>query len=126
MFIAIFEEFLIVIIFKIAEICSKLPFSKIYLATPDFWMVIVYYIVISVIVYLFNINKIKFLKFILGNGISEVFSKNARKIVSSIIIIVFIFGVTNFVSRDLRIYFVDVGQRRLYCYQKSNGKKYYY
>ena len=118
MFIAIFEEFLVLIIFKIAEYCSKLPFSKIYLVTPDFWMIVFYYAIIAVIIYLFNLKKISLLKFILGNGMSRFFRKNYKKIISLLVLICLIFQVINLVPKDLKIYFVDVAQRRLYSYKK--------
>lgn len=125
-FLAIFEKFLVMLIFKVAEICSQLPFSKIYLPTPDFWILILYYIVIAGIVYLFQIRKIQFLRFILGNGIQKFGKKYYRKIILSMAMIIFLVNITGKIPRDLRIYFVDVGQRRLLCYKKSKRKKYYY
>lgn len=122
MFVAIFERFLVVIIFKIAEICSKLPFSKIYLPTPDFWMLILYYIVIAIIVYLFNMKKIKFLRFVLGNGAKEFVKKNLEKIASVGIIIIVLFNVVKLVPHDLRIYFVDVGQGDCSVIKSAMGK----
>lgn len=71
-FLSIFEKFLVAILFKIAEICSKLPFSKIYLPTPDFWMLILYYTMTAGIIFLFQRKKIKFLRFILGNGTTRI------------------------------------------------------
>lgn len=125
-FIAIFEKFLIVIIFKIAEICSKLPFSKIYLATPDFWMLIVYYVLITSVIYLFFMKKIKFIKFILGDGIKMFFVKYWKNLISIMIVITMVLNIIKIIPKNLKIYFVDVGQRRLLYYKKSNGQKYYY
>lgn len=123
--LSIFETFLIQIIFKIAEICSKLPFSKIYLPTPDFWMLVLYYLIIAGIIYLFHTKKIKFLKFILGNGLKKILQKYAKNLIALVIVIIVLLNIISLIPRDLRIYFVDVGQRRLYCDKKSNGKKYY-
>ena len=125
-FIAIFENFLVAIIFKIAEICSKLPFSKIYLPTPDFWMLILYYFVIVSIIVLFYKKKIKFLKFILGDGISDFFKNNCKKLIAVISLFLIVFNIYKIIPKNLKIYFVDVGQRRLLCYTKSDVPKYYY
>lgn len=114
------------ILFKIAEICSQLPFSKIYLATPDFWMLVLYYIVIAGIVYLFHTKKIKFLRFILSNGITQFCKKYRKKLIIAGISTILLFNIIQCVPRDLKIYFVDVGQRRLLCDKKSDGKKYNY
>ena len=124
--VSVFEEFLVQIIFKIAEICSKLPFSKIYLPTPDFWILIVYYAMISFIVYLFQTKKIKFLRTILSDSIRKWTKNNRKRIVATVISIVLIFNFLKIIPRDLKIYMVDVGQRRLLRIEESNWKKYYY
>lgn len=109
--LAIFENFLIQIIFQIAENCSKLPFSKIYLPTPDFWMIILYYLAIVGIVYLFHKKKTRFLRFILSNEMRNIFQKQGKKIIASGILVVLVFNVIRIIPQDLKIYFVDVGQR---------------
>ena len=114
------------ILFKIAEFCSKLPFSKIYVATPDFWVVLAYYAVIAMIVLLFQRKKIQFLRFILGNGTSRFIKKHWQKLVASVTISVILLEMIQIVPRNLHIYFVDVGQRRLLCDSKSDWKKYNY
>ena len=114
-FIAIFEDFLIQIIFKIAEICSKIPLSKVYVATPDMWMLLMYYSVVFGIILLFQKKKIRFLKFILGDGVSSFCKKSWRRIVSAMLVCILIISVIQIVPNNLRIYFVDVGQRRLLC-----------
>lgn len=113
-----------VIIFKVAQICSQLPFSKIYLSTPDLWMVILYYVIIAGIIYLFYKNKIRFLRFILSHQISQMLKKYRKKIMAFLVVSVLLFKMFALIPRDLKVYFVDVGQRRLYGYSKFNGKKY--
>lgn len=110
-FIAIFENFLIAIIFKIAELCSKLLFSKVYMSTPDFWMIILYYILIIGIVILFQKKKFQILRFILGSGITDFLKQKWKKVVSIILAIIFICNVISIIPQNLKIYFVDVGQR---------------
>ncbi len=110
-FLAIFEQFLILILFKIAQICSMLPFSKIYVATPDFWQIILYYIVLTALIYLFQTRKIKFLKFILGNGYKNFCRIYWKKILIYSSVIILCFQLISLFPKNLRIYFVDVGQR---------------
>jgi len=87
-------------------------------------MLIVFYIVIAGIVYLFNTQKIKVLKFILGDGIKHFFYKYWKKVIVLVIVIIVLLNFCSLIPRDLKIYFVDVAQRRLYSYKKSAGKKY--
>ena len=110
-FLAIFEKFLVMLIFKVAEICSRLPFSKIYLPTPDFWMLILYYIAIAGIVYLFQTRKMRFLRFLLGDGIQNFCKKYYKKMLLSIVTVVILANIIGKIPRNLRVYFVDVGQR---------------
>jgi len=124
-FIAIFEEFLVQIIFKIAEICSKLPFSKIYLASPSFWQLIFYYVVVASIIYLFQTKKIKFLRLILSDQIRKIIKNNSKKIILLMTSIILMLNLVKIFPHDLKIYMVDVGQRRLYSFAKSDWKKYY-
>ncbi len=125
-FLAIFEEFFVAIIFKVAEICSQLPFSKLYLATPDFWMLILYYVGIVGLIYFFQKKKFRILRFILGNETSKMFKKNWKKILAGILIVAMSSSVVAKIPHDLEIYFVDVGQRRLYSDKKSTREKYHY
>lgn len=121
-FIAIFENFLIFLIFKIAEICSKIPFSKILVVTPNFWMLILYYVVISAMVYFFHIKKFKFLRFILGKGTTSFVKKYYIKIVSSLLILILTINIIKIVPKSLKIHFVDVGQGDCTVLQTSGGK----
>lgn len=103
-----------------------MPFHKIYLATPDFWMIVLYYIGLISIIILFNKKKVRFLKFLLGDGIKDFLKKYWKKLITCFAIIAVIFNIIKIVPQNLKIYFVDVGQRRLLCYKKPYGKKYYY
>ena len=124
--IAIFEKFFIMLLFKIAAICSKLPFSKIFVATPDFWQIILYYLVVAGIVYLFQKRKFQCLRFILGNGYKKLFRKYWKKCVIGASIFVLCFQLINVVPKNLRIYLVDVGQRRLHSYSDDFWQKYHH
>ena len=88
-----------------------MPFSKVYLSTPDFWMIILYYIFISSIIVIFHKKKIKLLKLILGDGIKVFFKKYWKKLITSFVIIAVICNILKIIPKNLKIYFVDVGQR---------------
>lgn len=112
-FLTIFEQFLILILFKIAEFCSILPFSKIQVATPDFWEIVLYYVVIVGMLCLFQRRKFQCLRFALGNGFRKFFVKNGKKAVIAMTVFLTCFQLIRFIPKNLRIYFVDVDQRRL-------------
>lgn len=84
-------------------------------------MVILYYIFLSSIIFLFHKKKISFLKFILGDGIKVFFKKYWKKLITSFVIIAVICNILKIIPKKLKIYFVDVGQRRLLCYKKPYG-----
>jgi len=93
MFLAkILQIFLNILIF-IADFSSKLPFSKIYVATPSLLQIIIYYsiILISIIKKKTILNKIK-------------------KIMIIYLIITIIFPTISIFAGKLKIYFIDVGQ----------------
>ena len=103
---------------------SKLPFSKIYITTPKIFMIIFYYVLIIVFNYIYKIyhnrnlsltqmrfrNLIALYKY----KIKEIYNnkKSRKKFISVLILIVFCFNICNFfiIKRELKIYFVDVGQ----------------
>ena len=103
---------------------SKLPFSKIYITTPKIFMIIFYYVLIIVFNYIYKIyhnrnlsltqmrfrNLIALYKY----KIKEIYNnkKSRKKFLSVLILIVFCFNICNFfiIKRELKIYFVDVGQ----------------
>ena len=103
---------------------SKLHFSKIYITTPKIFMIIFYYVLIIVFNYIYKIyhnrnlsltqmrfrNLIALYKY----KIKEIYNnkKSRKKFLSVLILIVFCFNICNFfiIKRELKIYFVDVGQ----------------
>lgn len=125
-FVAIFEKFFIILLFKIAEFCSKLPFSKIFVATPDFWQIILYYLVIAGIVYLFQKRKFQCLRFILGDGYQKFFRKYGKQCVIGASIFVMCFQLIRLIPKNLKIYFVDVDQRRLHSHSNHFWEKYHH
>ena len=97
-FLGIFLNFLMMILLKIAEISSLIPGSSMYIKTPYLLECVIYYLIIFLIL---NYKKIK----------ASIKLKKNYKLVSVIAIVVFLFTTLNhFIPRNLRIYFVDVGQ----------------
>lgn len=103
---------------------SKLPFSKIYITTPKISMIIFYYVLIIFFNYIckiynnrnLSLTQIRFRNLIAlyKYKIKEIYNnkKSRKKFISVLILIVFCFNIYNFfiIKRELKIYFVDVGQ----------------
>lgn len=85
--LSIFLNPMLEILIFIADFTAKLPLSKILIPTPNIIFIIIYYVII-----LFC-NKI-----------------NIKKTIIILLIIIIIFNVLNLLPKDLRIYFIDVGQ----------------
>ena len=105
-------KILIDIILEIANILGNLPFSKFYFITPKISIILMYYLFIIIIIYckkqIISLNQIKLF-------IPKIFK--SKKIIKNIIVIFTIFLViVNFIipkilQNELKIYFIDVGQR---------------
>ena len=98
----------------IAKYTSDIPFSKIYVKTPQIWQIMLYYIIIFLGTYLYK----KFGKEWIKLKIKEVFNiiiKNNKKFVAILIIIVIFILISIKVPNNLKIYFIDVGHAALDC-----------
>ena len=104
------------VLLKIAKI-GKLPFSKIYLPTPSVWQITLYYIFLFVLNFIYSLYNSKELtstkrrfRNLLALFKYKIWIKRKKYlkililVTSLIIIVLFIF------PRNLKIYFVDVGQ----------------
>lgn len=111
------EEVLVKIIFLISDICSKLPFSNIYIKTPNIVVIIFYYLILFYAVYIFSKGKKSFIKDIKRFKIPI----KLRKILIIYLAIIVSFN-TN-LNHNLKIYFVDVGQGDSTVIVTPNGKK---
>ena len=109
------EKIVIKIIFFIAELCSKIPFSNVYVCTPNLFWVFIYYFTIFALFVFYRYRKLYVLKLLIS---IKFFKYEIKKILlnsylKKIVYIVIIFGViskllnSNF---DLKIHFIDVGQ----------------
>lgn len=107
-------SFLIKILLKIAEIGAKIPLSKIWIITPRWWQIILYYVIVILINFLYGIF-IKKEKSTFEKRIKNYFylikykSKNKIKKIAVILVIIVVL-INIFKVYNLKIYFVDVGQ----------------
>lgn len=97
----------------IAKFCGNLKLSNIYVITPNTITIIIYYFVISVIVLKNNPNFLFSTKTTMFQN-SKIFQKNwKKKIIAIILVLIILLEIpwTNY-NGKLKIYFIDVGQRR--------------
>ena len=105
-FLGIFLNIIISLLLKIAELSSLIPGSSIYIKTPYLLECIIYYLIIFC---LYNIKVIR--NNILVNRNFSLILKYRYKILSLLILIVISTNIfLNIMPKNLKIYFVDVGQ----------------
>ena len=109
-------DYLINIIIKITEFSSKIPLGKIYVITPSIISIIIYYFIVLIISFLYKNytsknssafkqrirNLVSLFKFRLR--------QSKRKIISGFLIFIIIFSILKISPKNLKIYFIDVGQ----------------
>lgn len=112
-------KFLIFIVLKISEICSKLPFSKIYVTTPSIVTIFVYYVIVFGLIYFSFKKRFYFLKIIISKNFLK---RELRKIIDKILflkkyifVLFIIFSLIMFQIKlnsysMFQINFIDVGQ----------------
>lgn len=122
-------EILLELLFIIANICSKIPLSKIYIPGKNIIAIFLYYFLILFYILLFKKKKIVFLRnFSLLK--KKVFTEKVKKFIVVLMIVifsffsVFLFYNLNlediFYNYDLKIYLVDVGQGDCIIIQTKN------
>lgn len=122
-------EISINVIIKITEIGSKIYLKSIYVITPYIFEIIVYYTVILICNYLFNIYYTKELSFTkrriknINSLIKYKFNQYKKSFISVILIISLIFVFIIKIPKDLKIYFIDVGQGDSTLIVTPNEKK---
>lgn len=113
-FLAYINSFLISTIFKVSDICSM---GKIYFKTPNIIFLIIYYVIILGISFYAANNRFKFWKSILNKKMR----KKAYKVIVIIILIMLTLSHLN-MDKNLKIYFVDIGQGDSTVIKTPNGK----
>lgn len=115
-FISYFLNPLINILLLISKLGSKLPLTKIYVSTPQIYILVVYYFLIFILNYLFKIynltNLNAFQKRI--KNLIQVFKykiiQNKRMLRKILILFIVLLFILNVIPKNLKIYFIDIGQ----------------
>lgn len=109
-------EIMIKILIQISQI-GNLPFSKIYFSTPKIWIIVIYYIFVSLFILIYPIytkRKISITQQRFKNIISLIkykFKESNKKSIKIFLIVFFIVVFLIYVfPKNLKINFVDVGQ----------------
>ncbi len=95
---------------------GKLQFSKIYIPTPSLFSIILYYLIIGTILYIYKVylaKKPNTTQIRVRNLIAIIkmlIRKNKQKINKIFMTIILVIIVINIIPKNLKIYFIDVGQ----------------
>lgn len=97
----------------ISKFCGNLKISSIYIITPNKITIIIYYFILIIIIYIFNLQKLPNLKHFEKSILYFYYKIPIKKAVSILIIIIVLIEIpyVNF-NGKLKIFFIDVGQRR--------------
>ncbi len=126
-------EILIYLVLRITGVGGKIPLNKVYVIIPNILEVIIYYSFIFISIFLFLVFKQKkirnqaFIKRVknLLSLLKYRYNQNKKKIISTLIIIIFSFLILNQIlfQKKLKIYFLDVGQGDSCLIVTPNNKK---
>lgn len=95
---------------------GKIDFAKMYIVTPNVFVIIIYYCLIGLMVALYKIYSVKKLnttQMRIRNLIALVkikLRKNIKQVRRILVIIMLLFICINIIPKNLKIYFIDVGQ----------------
>lgn len=110
----------------IAKFCGNLKLSNIYVITPNTITIVIYYIILFVGMYCFQYSEKVDVLIPCPDGKirSNKGKRNYKKIVITILVLILIIEIpySNY-NRKLKIYFIDVGQRRQHTCYNSTRKK---
>lgn len=114
---AIILSIFIKLLMLIANLSESLPLSKIYAKTPNIFIIILYYTILTIVIYLIrcrgraclypNRKGRRFEKNLL-NKLKD--KKLQKRLISITLTIILIFQITKTLPSALKIYFIDVGQ----------------
>ena len=117
-FLAIFLNLLLEILNHIAKMTSKIPYSNLTISTPNvFSIILIYFIFFSIYFITSTFSSVKIQKIYKSK-------KNAFKLIAILIVTTAIF--TNVyipIKKELKIYFIDVGQGDSTLIITPNNKK---
>ncbi len=115
-FIEIILSFFIKILLNISKLGNIIPLSNIYLTTPNILEVIIYYFLIFLISFFLKIRLKKNLSSFeirmknLLNLFKYKLKYNRNKVISIFLLTIIVYSFIIIIPRNLKIYFIDVGQ----------------
>ena len=109
-FLAIALNLFLTILLKIAEISSIIPGASIYIKTPSIIICVMYYLVIFILFNLKPIRQIIKKKAIFRFLIIKAKKHKLKILVTIITVIILLNSIIYVTDKNLKIYFVDVGQ----------------
>lgn len=111
--IGIIFNIVLKVLLLIAKLCGNLKLSNVYVITPNTITIIIYYIVISAIILKNNPNFSFSMKMVISQNFVFLQKTWKKKIIAVILVLIILLEIpwTNY-NCKLKIYFIDVGQRR--------------
>lgn len=116
-FLSYLEKTMIYIILKTANIVGRIPLSRIFVITPSFYLIMLYYVILFGFIIYFRIHKVHMLKIFLCKRLDYLKLLKSKiynnKLLKKAVIISIILSLTSQVYKidfNLKIHFVDVGQ----------------
>lgn len=116
---SIILNLLLQLLISISEICSNIPLSKIYFIIPSDFFIFSYYLIAFNFIYFKNLSRLR------KNRIKKKIIQNKQKIIALFLIVILILSFIKIIPKNLRIYFIDVGQRRWFINNYTTRKKYF-
>ena len=89
----------------ISKFSSQIPFSQKYIIIPSILFFIIYYLILGYFIRFKSLSKLR------KRRIINIIKDLKSKIISICLILVLIISVIKIIPKDLKIYFIDVGQR---------------
>ena len=109
------EKLLEILIF-ISKFGKLLPFNKVYIGTPEICQIVIYYVLIFILNIFLKISLKRktsaFEKRIINwkNLIKHLIRKNYKRVTAIILFLAILIIILKIVPKDLKMYFIDVGQ----------------
>lgn len=106
---------LLISLLNTTNFISKIPLSKFYVKTPSILMCITYYVIVVISMLIINIHQSprKYLRSKVKKAINKIkiaFLNNKKQIFITTLFVLIIIVISNQIPKNLKIYFVDVGQ----------------
>lgn len=98
------------------KLTSIEPFAEIFIPTPNILIIIVYYLILVLTLLYLNLKSKEYKRFLINkfviytNYFLKYLKKNYKFIIILFILLILIFFILNKFPKDLKIYFIDVGQ----------------